>query len=591
MRKQPWASSIAPTRATATTTSTRTLTTTSGSSTSPTPLFQLSPKLLSRLKDPTILTDWDHWFVRTNSQRTLQEQELQLQPQQQQEAKPEKDIPNYFDVYDPGVPVQSSSSWIARIPSLHPSHPHGEDMTTATTNTVGTNSTSSSSSLLDNMIHTSYRTWEDTWRETETTASHRAQLLSNWSTLIRSSQDDLATILTMESGKPLQESYGEIKYAASYLDFYAGEAIRSTNAGGGFLLPTPFTGIPTNKNKEQQQQQQQPQEFQTHSRPRGQIMVRYGSVGVCALITPWNFPAAMITRKVGPALAAGCTVLIKPSPQTPLTAMALVTLAYRAGIPQEVIQLLLSSIEDTPHLGRSLCQHEKIQKISFTGSTHAGKWLVQQSSSSTTYPLKRFSLELGGNAPFIVFQDANLDEATTAAVASKFRAAGQTCVCADRFLIHTSILEPFLEQLLEKISTTIVLGHGLESSTTMGPLISHQAVDRVRAKVSEAISMGSTLHLGGQRPSSLSSSASSSSSSSLTDDASPHYLNFYEPTVLSQVPLESDLWKTETFGPVIAIRAFETEEEALTLANQGMAGLAAYICTRDLSRAFRMTER
>ena len=401
---------------------------------------------------------------------------------------------------------------------------------------------------------------ESEWRN-GTTAAHRAMLLSKWSRLLLTTPDildDLTLLMTMESGKPLTESRGELHYAASFLDYFAGEATRSTNAGGGFLIPTPFTSTTT----------------ATSTSPRGQILARHEAVGVCALITPWNFPAAMMTRKVGPALAAGCTAILKPSELTPLTAIALCTLAYRAGIPPNVLRIVTASPQKTPMVGRVLCQSPLVRKLSFTGSTHVGKGLLEQSAST----VKRVSLELGGNAPFIVFDDANLDQATTAAISSKFRNAGQTCVCADRFLLHSSIYQEFLELLLTKTKQgpAHCVGPGIDPSTTMGPLISTQAVERVHAKVQQAMELGATLQLGGKILSHLGT-------------------HFYEPTILSDVPPEADLWKTETFGPVIAIRTFDTDDEALALAHddqeESAVGLAAYFCTQNLHRAFRMAER
>ena len=387
------------------------------------------------------------------------------------------------------------------------------------------------------------------WRD-DTTASHRSTLLTKWSNLIKSNSDDLATIMTMESGKPLQESRGEVNYAASFLDYYAAEALRSTGAGGGFIVPSPFANVETGGS-------------------RGNIMAIQQAVGVCGLIAPWNFPLAMITRKAGPALAAGCTTVCKPSELTPLSAIALSNLAGRAGIPSEVFQVITASTADTPAVGTALATSPQIHKLSFTGSTRVGKLLMKQSADT----VKRLSLELGGNAPFVVFEDADIDQAVSAAIGSKYRNARQTCVCADRFLIHSSVHEKFVGKLVAKIRTTIKLGPGINDDTTMGPLITDQALQMVADKVRQAIQGGATCMIGGKVVEGL-------------EDGG----HFYEPTVLTNVNQKSDIWKLETFGPVTAIIKFDTEEEALAIANDSPVGLASYFCTKDLSRAFRFSK-
>jgi succinate-semialdehyde dehydrogenase/glutarate-semialdehyde dehydrogenase len=387
------------------------------------------------------------------------------------------------------------------------------------------------------------------WRD-ETTGLARSRILQQLSHLLIRNKKDLAKIMTLESGKPLRESYAEIQYASSYIDFYAGEAIRSTSAGGGSLIPTPFQ--------------------YEDGKPKGTIMTLQQAVGVTAMITPWNFPLAMLARKVAPALAVGCTTLIKPSDLTPLTAMAFETLSHRAGIPKTVLQVLPVCMEETSAVGMELCINPLIRKISFTGSTQVGKTLMRQGSDS----VKRLSLELGGNAPFIVFEDADLDQAVLAAMSSKFRNAGQTCVCADRFIIHESILDAFtakLKQHMRKIN----VGPGLVEGTTMGPLISRQAVQRLWDKVRDALHCTETpvqLVLGGSPISQLGP-------------------NYFEPTIISNVSTQTKLWTTETFGPVIAITSFCTEDEALELANRETEGLASYICTRDAARIFRFSSR
>jgi succinate-semialdehyde dehydrogenase/glutarate-semialdehyde dehydrogenase len=417
------------------------------------------------------------------------------------------------------------------------------------------------------------------WRD-GTTAAHRAELLRAWAALIHDNADDMATIMTMESGKPWKESRGETDYAISFLEYYASEAIRPSGAGGGFLTPTPF--------------------FDPGSgAPRGQVLAMHQAVGVTALITPWNFPIAMvrislysfddpnvlfvsnidcnltsfcavmrkITRKVGPALAAGCTAIVKPSELTPITALALQALADEAGIPQGVLQTITPDTENTASVGEEFCRNPLVQKLSFTGSTAIGKMLMAQSSNT----VKRLSLELGGNAPFVVFADADLDQAVTAAVASKYRHAGQTCVCADRFLVHASVHDIFVGKL-KRCVQELTVGPGMEEGTTLGPLISRDAVASVDEKVQEAINEGAELVLGG----------------SPLKRKGPSY---YDPTILTNVSSDSRIWKTETFGPVAPIRPFESDEEALAIANDSNAGLAAYFCSRDLSRAFQFSKR
>eukprot|EP00545_Synedropsis_sp_CCMP1620_P009387 CAMPEP_0119008006 /NCGR_PEP_ID=MMETSP1176-20130426/3398_1 /TAXON_ID=265551 /ORGANISM="Synedropsis recta cf, Strain CCMP1620" /LENGTH=400 /DNA_ID=CAMNT_0006960257 /DNA_START=374 /DNA_END=1574 /DNA_ORIENTATION=+ len=347
--------------------------------------------------------------------------------------------------------------------------------------------------------------------------------------------------MTLESGKPLQESLGEVNYGTSFLDYYAAEALRPS----GTILPTAFA--------------------HPDGSPRGQAMAFQQAVGVTGLITPWNFPIAMITRKVGPALAAGCTALVKPSELTPLTAMLLQELADQAGIPEGVVQTITTDRKHTPEVGDELCTHPSVRKISFTGSTAVGKLLMQTSAST----VKRLSLELGGNAPFIVFGDADMDQAISSAMASKFRNAGQTCVCADRFLVHASRYDEFVQRLTAAIDD-LVVGNGMTEGVTMGPVISAQACDGVDAKVQDAIAAGAKCVAGGSKLS-LGS-------------------HFYAPTLLIDVPTDADIWKTETFGPVAAVRSFDTDEEAVEIANDSSVGLASYFLTKDLSRTFRVAK-
>lgn len=380
-----------------------------------------------------------------------------------------------------------------------------------------------------------------------TTALERSKMLNRLSSLITENADDIARIMTLESGKPLKESMGEIGYGTSFIDFYAGEAIRSNSAGGGFLYPSPFSTM--------------------DGSPRGKIMAVQEAVGVTAMITPWNFPIAMVTRKLAPALAAGCTVVLKPSELTPLTAIAIKELANRAGIPDEVFQIIISNKDHTPDIGEEFCSNPIVKKISFTGSTAVGKKLMKLSSDT----VKRLSLELGGNAPFIVFEDADIDQAVHAAIASKFRNAGQTCVCADRFIIHKCVEEEFVKVLCQKVEK-ICVGKGLNEKTTMGPLIVPSAALAVKDKVEEAMQKGAECVRGG----------------GLMPELGP---NFFEPTILRQVDASSRIWRDETFGPVIAIATFVHEDEAVELANDTSSGLASYICSKDMTRVFRVAER
>lgn len=375
----------------------------------------------------------------------------------------------------------------------------------------------------------------------------RSKKIARWSELVKENADDLAKIMTLESGKPVKESYGEISYAASFLDFYSGECIRKSGVGGGYLVPSPFSHM--------------------DGSPKGKIMVTHEPVGVVAMITPWNFPAAMVTRKVGPALAAGCTVVLKPSELTPLTAIALKNLADQAGIPSDTFQIIVSDQENTSDIGEEFCSSPIVKKLSFTGSTAVGKLLMRQSSDT----LKRLSLELGGNAPFIVFDDADIEQAAHAAVASKFRNAGQTCVCADRFIVHEAVEEAFIAAL-KGIVSKFQIGRGLDEKTTMGPLITEMAAKSVEAKIFDSVNEGAQIVYGG----------------SLIPHLGP---NFLQPTIVRNVKSSSKLWCTETFGPVIAITTFRHEDDAVNLANDTPTGLASYFCSQDLSRVFRVAER
>jgi succinate-semialdehyde dehydrogenase/glutarate-semialdehyde dehydrogenase len=375
----------------------------------------------------------------------------------------------------------------------------------------------------------------------------RSKKIARWSELVKENGDDLAKIMTLESGKPIKESYGEISYATSFLDFYAGECIRKSGVGGGYLVPSPFSHMDGSS--------------------KGKIMVTQEAVGVVAMITPWNFPLAMVTRKVGPALAAGCVVVLKPSELTPLSAIALKNLADQAGIPSDIFQIIISDEENTPEIGEEFCLNPIVKKLSFTGSTAVGKLLMRQSSET----LKRLSLELGGNAPFIVFDDADIEQAAHAAVASKFRNAGQTCVCADRFIVHEAIEDEFISALKDIVSK-FQIGPGIDERTTIGPLISEMAAKSVEAKIYDSVKDGAQIVYGG----------------SLIPHLGP---NFLQPTIVRNVKSSSKLWCTETFGPVISITTFRHEDDAINLSNDTPTGLASYFCSQDLSRVFRVAER
>ncbi len=365
------------------------------------------------------------------------------------------------------------------------------------------------------------------------TAKDRGALLRRWFELIREHREDLARLLTCEQGKPLAEALGEIDYGASYVEFYAEEAKRIA----GEILPS--------------------------HRKDARILVQRQAAGVAAAITPWNFPNAMITRKVAPALAAGCTVVIKPAMETPLSALALAELAHRAGLPAGVLNVVTG---DAKAIGEVFCTDPAVRVLGFTGSTEVGKLLMRQCAST----VKHVALELGGNAPFLVFDDADVDAAVEGAMASKFRNAGQTCVCTNRFYVQAGIYEAFMERLI-KATGQLRLGNGLDAGVTQGPLINEEAVDKVERHIADALARGARLRLGGKR------------------DAERGH-TYFQPTVLADVPADALMTQEETFGPVAPVIRFSTEEEALSLANASSVGLASYVYTRDLGRAFRVSE-
>jgi succinate-semialdehyde dehydrogenase/glutarate-semialdehyde dehydrogenase len=364
------------------------------------------------------------------------------------------------------------------------------------------------------------------------TAKERAVILRRWFDLIMQHQQDLATLMTAEQGKPLAESVGEIAYAASFIEWFAEEAKRVY----GDVIP----GHQADK----------------------RIIVLRQPVGVVAAITPWNFPAAMITRKAGPALAAGCTMVLKPATQTPYSALALAELGSRAGLPAGVFNVITGS---AAAIGGEMTSNPIVRKLTFTGSTEIGKKLMAQCSGT----MKKVSLELGGNAPFMVFEDADLDAAVQGAIASKYRNTGQTCVCANRLLVQASVYETFAKKLQEAVAKLRV-GNGLEGATEQGPLIDSKAVDKVEEHIADAVAKGAKVAFGGKR----------------------HALGgtFFEPTILTGVTPKMLVAREETFGPIAPLFKFETEAEAIAMANDTEFGLAAYLYTRDLARSWRVSE-
>jgi succinate-semialdehyde dehydrogenase / glutarate-semialdehyde dehydrogenase len=364
------------------------------------------------------------------------------------------------------------------------------------------------------------------------TAKERAVILRRWFDLIMQNQQDLATLMTAEQGKPLAESVGEIAYAASFIEWFAEEAKRVY----GDVIP----GHQADK----------------------RIVVLRQPVGVVAAITPWNFPAAMITRKAGPALAAGCTMVLKPATQTPYSALALAELGARAGLPAGVFNVVTGS---AAAIGGEMTSNPIVRKLTFTGSTEIGKKLMAQCSGT----MKKVSLELGGNAPFIVFEDADLDAAVQGAIASKYRNTGQTCVCANRLLVQAPVYETFSKKLQEAVAKLRV-GDGLAGVTEQGPLIDGKAVEKVEEHIADAVAKGAKVALGGKR----------------------HALGgtFFEPTILTGVTPKMLVAREETFGPIAPLFKFETEAEAIAMANDTEFGLAAYLYTRDLARSWRVSE-
>ncbi|MEM7071241.1 MAG: NAD-dependent succinate-semialdehyde dehydrogenase [Pseudomonadota bacterium] len=366
-------------------------------------------------------------------------------------------------------------------------------------------------------------------------AGECAKILKKWHQLILKNQDDLALLMTLEQGKPLSEAKGEVLYGASFVEWFSEQARRLD----GDILPS----------------------FNQSSR----VLVLKQPVGPTAGITPWNFPMAMITRKASPAIAAGCTMIIKPAEATPLSALALAELAEQAGLPKAVLSIVTGAREDADEIGKILTTHRDIRKIGFTGSTHVGKKLMAQCAQT----VKKLSLELGGNAPLIVFDDADLNLAVENTIICKFRNAGQTCVCANRILVQDTIFDRFVE-LLGKAISQFKLGHGTDEGVTMGPLINDAALDKVQSLVDQARTSGAKILLGGE-PSSLGG-------------------YFYQPSLLTGVTTDMDITHQEIFGPVAPLIKFKDEQDAIKIANDTPFGLASYFFTRDLARSWRVGE-
>ena len=367
-------------------------------------------------------------------------------------------------------------------------------------------------------------------------AKERAAVLVRWQQLLVKHADDLARLMTAEQGKPLAEARGEVVYGASFLDWFAEEGKRVY----GETIPT--------------------------TDPSKRYLVIKQAVGVCAAITPWNFPLAMITRKVAPALAAGCTVIIKPAEATPLTALAAAELAQQAGMPAGVLNVLTADSQQSIEIGQVLCESDVVRHLSFTGSTEVGRILMKQCAPS----IKKLSLELGGNAPFIVFDDADLDSAVEGAIASKYRNAGQTCVCANRIYVQAGVYDAFLEKFAAKVGA-LKTGNGFEAGINVGPLIDAAALQKVETHVADAIALGAKLLTGGKR---LETAGG----------------NFFEPTLLADATPQMLCSREETFGPVAPIFKFQAEEDAIRLANATEFGLASYFYSRDIGRIFRVGE-
>ena len=367
------------------------------------------------------------------------------------------------------------------------------------------------------------------------TAKERSSILRRWFELIVANSDDLARILTLEQGKPLAEAKGEVAYGASFLEWFAEEAKRVAGS-----IPASTWGDK-------------------------RMLVLKQPIGVCAAITPWNFPIAMITRKIAPALAAGCTIVIKPAEQTPLSSLALAELSRQAGIPDGVLNVVTGDSAQSVAIGKALCESPIVRHLSFTGSTEVGRILMAQCAPT----IKKLGLELGGHAPFIVFEDADIDAAVAGAMASKYRNAGQTCVCANRFYVHSKVIDAFTERFAKAVKT-LTVGNGLDAGVMQGPLIDAAALAKVEEHVADALAKGAKLVTGGK--------------------VAAMGGHFYEPTILGHVTPAMRISFEETFGPVAPIMAFDDDAEVVRLANQSQYGLASYFYSRDIGRIWKVAE-
>lgn len=376
-------------------------------------------------------------------------------------------------------------------------------------------------------MHSQKNIWSDK------TSKERADIMMRWHKNLLSTAETLAHLISAESGKPLKEALGEVEYGANFIRWFAEEARRVY----GDIIPS-------------------------HSADK-RILVSKQAIGLCAAITPWNFPLAMITRKIAPAIAAGCPIIVKPADKTPLSALALETIARQSGIPSSVFKVVTS--KDASSIGKEFCSNSKIKKLSFTGSTQTGRLLMSQSANT----IKKLSLELGGNAPFIVFEDAELSEAVRGAMASKFRNSGQTCVCANRFIVHKSIYTQFIAALSKEVAQ-LKPGPGLSANTNIGPLIDKNAVDKVNALVNDALNKGARLESEYEH---LKSSD-----------------NYVFPAVVSGIDETMDIFHQEIFGPIATVMSFQSEQEAINIANNTDYGLASYFYTKDFARTWRVME-
>lgn len=367
------------------------------------------------------------------------------------------------------------------------------------------------------------------------TPRQRAQWLLKWHDLATAAKDDLAQIITHETGKPLAEAQGELAYSLSFLWWFAGEAERVQGS------------------------------ISTAALPNRRIFTVKQPIGVAAALVPWNFPVAMVLRKVGAAMAAGCTMIVKPSPETPISALVLAELALRAGIPPGVLNILTTDLENTPPLSEALCKHPLVKKVTFTGSTRVGKLVAAHCAQG----LKKVTLELGGNCPFIVFDDANLDQALDQLMTLKWRHAGQACITANRIYVQAGVYDRFAELLKER-TAALVVGHGSAKDTTMGPLTTPRSIDKALSQVEDARNLGAKILLGGNRVN------------------SPGY--FFEPTILSGMTKEMQISQEESFAPIAALYRFDSEEEAVKMANATSMGLASYAFTKNIDRMWRLLE-